>query len=331
VDETLRLKPDHVEAWNNRAAALRDLKRPGEALESCNKALALRPDYVPALRNLAALLCESFQVEEGMAVYVRQALLNQNGRAQAGDGLAHKERHDAEQRDYLTERNIAAPFHLEEGARLNGPAINPANALTIAAQWKDKNPQIVVVDDLLSPEALAGLQRFCRESTVWRRAYTNGYLGATPETGFACPLLAQIADELRGVFPTIFEAHPLRYLWGFKYDYSPSGIDVHADFAAINVNFWITPDEANLNPQSGGLVLWDVAAPKDWDVVKYNRDAAANRQFLEQAGARPITIPYRANRAVIFDSDLFHKTDRISFKPGYLNRRINVTMLYGDR
>ena len=42
-------------------------------------------------------------------------------------------------------------------------------------------------------------------------------------------------------------------------------------------------------------------------------------------------VPYRANRAVIFDSDLFHETDTIRFKDGYLNRRINVTMLYGRR
>jgi hypothetical protein len=34
---------------------------------------------------------------------------------------------------------------------------------------------------------------------------------------------------------------------------------------------------------------------------------------------------------VIFDSDLFHKTDQIAFKDGYLNRRINVTLLYGRR
>ena len=226
-----------------------------------------------------------------MAVYVRQALLNQNGRMQVGDELAHKERHDAEQREHLAERNIGAPFHLEEGARLNGPAINPANAVSIAAQWKDNRPQIVVVDDLLTPQALAGLQRFCRESTVWRRAYTNGYLGATPETGFACPLLAQIADELRGVFPAIFEAYPLRYLWGFKYDSSLSGIDVHADFAAINVNFWITPDQANLDPQSGGLVLWDVAAPKDWDVGKYNRDAGRTGNSWSRRGPSPSPFP----------------------------------------
>ena len=330
VDKALKLDPRNPEAWNNRGAALRALKRPEEALESCNKALALRPDYVPALRNVGALLCETFRVEEGLGVYARQAGLGA-AMPQEGDDLAHKQRHDAEQRDYLAARNIPSGFHLDEGGRVAGAAINGRNAAPIATQWAQKRPQIVVIDDFLSPEALAGLQRFCWDSTVWRKAYAEGYLGATPEAGFACPLLAQIAEELRGVFPTVFESHPLRYLWGFKYDSSLSGIDVHADFAAVNVNFWITPDEANLDPESGGLMLWDVAAPPDWDVVKYNRNATANREFLERAGANPITIPYRANRAVIFDSDLFHKTDRIAFKPGYLNRRINVTMLYGDR
>jgi hypothetical protein len=33
------------------------------------------------------------------------------------------------------------------------------------------------------------------------------------------------------------------------------GIGIHADFAAINVNFWITPDDANLDPKSGGIQL----------------------------------------------------------------------------
>jgi hypothetical protein len=245
--------------------------------------------------------------------------------------MPHKRQHDLEQRAHLAARDVKTAFHLEEGARGRGCAVNPDNAAFAAAQWAKNSPQIVVIDDLLMPEALAGLQRFCWDSTVWRKAYGEGYIGAVPESGFACPLLAQIADELRMVFPGIFEAHPLRYLWGFKYDSALAGIDVHADFAAVNVNFWITPDEANNDPQGGGLVLWDVAAPRDWDVVKYNRGARANRAYLEEMAARPVTIPYRANRAVIFDSDLFHKTDRIDFKPGYLNRRINVTMLYGDR
>ena len=105
----------------------------------------------------------------------------------------------------------------------------------------------------------------------------------------------------------------------------------HADFAAVNVNFWLTPDEANLDPASGGLVIWDKEAPLDWDFADYNRDPARIRQFLEGAGARRITVPHRQNRVVIFNSDLFHKTDDYRFRPGYENRRINVTLLYGYR
>ena len=110
-----------------------------------------------------------------------------------------------------------------------------------------------------------------------------------------------------------------------------SGINIHADFAAVNVNFWITPDQANLDAESGGLLIWDVAALLDWDFAKYNDNEAAIRSFLAQSGARAMTVPYRANRAVIFDSDLFHETDRIAFKGGYTNRRVNITLLYGRR
>ena len=189
----------------------------------------------------------------------------------------------------------------------------------------------VVIDNLLTEEGLEALRRFCWGSTVWRKPYRQGYLGAFTDAGFACPLLAQIADELREVFPTVVEDHGLVNTWGFKYDSSLSGIRIHADQAAVNVNFWITPDEGNLNPESGGMVIWDAAAPDDWEIERYNGDDDAVRAFLAEANAEAITVPYRANRAVIFDSDLFHETDKIEFAPGYLNRRINVTMLYGRR
>ena len=54
-------------------------------------------------------------------------------------------------------------------------------------------------------------------------------------------------------------------------------------------------------------------------------------KFLADAGDEPVRVPYRRNRVVIFDSDLFHHTDDLGFRSGYENRRINVTMLFGDR
>ena len=86
-----------------------------------------------------------------------------------------------------------------------------------------------MVDNLLTPAALEGLRRFCLETPMWRRSYDNGYLGAFPEQGFACPLLGQVAEELRDAYPAIFRAHPLLYMWGFKYDSQLTGINIHAD------------------------------------------------------------------------------------------------------
>ena len=40
-------------------------------------------------------------------------------------------------------------------------------------------------------------------------------------------------------------------------------------------------------------------------------------------------MPYRCNRAAIFDGMIVHSTDAFRFKDGYENRRINVTLLYG--
>ena len=101
----------------------------------------------------------------------------------------------------------------------------------------------------------------------------------------------------------------------------------------MNVNFWITPDEANLDPERGGLIIWDKPAPLEWTFAQYNNPNAGEtiRNYLAETGAKAITVPHRANRAVIFDSDLFHQTDEINFKEGYLNRRSNITMLYRRR
>jgi hypothetical protein len=238
-------------------------------------------------------------------------------------------RHDQEQHAY--QASIAEGSAGTAGERVAAAVRPDKRVVEIAAQWQSAKPQIAVIDNLLTPEALDGLRRFCLEAPIWRSSYKNGYLGAFPESGFACPLLGQIADELRKAFPAIFGGHPLHYMWGFKYDSQLTGINIHADEAAVNVNFWLTPDDANLDRESGGLVIWDVAAPLEWDFVKFNSDSEAIRDFLTRGSAKPIRVPYRANRAVIFDSDLFHETDALHFEDSYLNRRINVTMLYGRR
>lgn len=330
-DKALELAPNFVEAWIYRSAVLNAIQRFSESLASLDKALAIQPDNESALFARGAVLCESGRIAEGFSVY-REHAERVYGPHEffAPTDQAHKKRHDEEQRDYLAAEGIVnGKYHFADGARVVAHAVNPhPNA---EAQWEQSNPKMVVIDDFLSAEALEGVRRYCWGSTFWQSTYAAGYLGAVPEHGFGCPLLAQIAEELQSRFPAIFACHGLRQLWAFKYDSSLTGINVHADMAAVNVNFWITPNEANLDPDHGGMVIWDTAAPLDWNFAKYNGDIAAARAFLASTAAKSHTVPYRANRAVIFDSDLFHETDVCTFKEGYVNRRINVTMLFGRR
>lgn len=329
-DAALAMTPNAARIWSKRAATLYMLARFDEGLEAADRALVLSPNLPVALEMRGKILLEMNRIEEGLAS-LRQRGVDRNASAQAPE---HKARHDTEQRDYLAAQGVtveAGKLYIAGGERILGPAVNPANAEIVAKTWAEADPQIVVIDDLLTPEGLEALRRFCLGSTMWERAYDNGYLGALPESGFAAPLLAQIAEELSATFPTVIGDHGLRLLWGFKYDSTLKGITIHADQAAVNVNFWITPDEANLNPDRGGLVIYDANAPADWEAADYNGNDPRVWDFLKRANAKPVTVPYRVNRAVIFDSDLFHETDLLEFKEGYLNRRINVTMLFGRR
>ena len=223
------------------------------------------------------------------------------------------------------------PLHLPEAPAAAAGAVNPGlDTGAIERTWRESAPNLAVVDDFLSEDALERLWRFCLDATVWYQV-KRGYLGAYLVDGFATRLALQIADELRERLPGIFAPHRLEQLWAYKYDSRLQGIGTHADFAAVNVNFWLTPEEANRDPGSGGLIVHTARAPSDWAFRTYNADSARMARFLEDAGGEAVTVPYRRNRVVIFDSDLFHRTADLDFRPGYENRRINVTMLFGER
>ncbi len=158
------------------------------------------------------------------------------------------------------------PFHIVSAPRIEGPALNPdLDVAVITARYFNTGPGIAQFDDMLTKPALLSLRRFMLESTIWFHIeHPEGYVGAYLIDGLGCPLLLQIAEELRRAFPDIFKHHRLKQLWAYRYDAQMDGINLHADDAAVNVNFWITPDEANLNPKRGGLIVYKVEAPRNW-------------------------------------------------------------------
>lgn len=210
----------------------------------------------------------------------------------------------------------------------------------IEREWFGEDPQhqqegIVVLDDVLSPQALQKVRQLLLESTVWyqtRRAKSGRYTGAYLSDGLHDRILMEMALELSDRLPRIFEGHPLNFLWAYKYDPDyATGINIHADEAAVNVNCWLTPNEANLDPTSGGLVVYTAKPPADWNYQHYNGNPNFIKEnLLKHTNYANVTVPHRQNRCVLFDSALFHNTDKLDFKKGYENRRINLTFLYGQ-
>ncbi len=344
----IALKPDYVDAQHNLGNALLDAGNTSEAVQAYEAATQVRrrPGAAPPGVDVLAKIGPSklrhdieqlrYLIEHGRLSPDQNSVVADYEAALATLPANMKEPTStllpADLRARLTPVYNRMVFRPPAESESGGAVSAQLDAPAIEADYRRNAPGIIFVDGFLTAEALASLRRFCLESTVWFESrYANGYLGAFLDDGFCCPLLLQIADELRRTLPGIFGRHTLRKLWAFKYDARLSGIPMHADFAAINVNFWVTPDDANLDPDGGGMTVWDKEAPLSWDFAKYNNDQEALRRFLADSQARSIEIPHRQNRVVIFNSNLIHETASLRFRDGYENRRINITMLYGKR
>ena len=235
------------------------------------------------------------------------------------------------------EINDLLPFYRSDYTyktkKISGSCINPnKNWQEVEDKYLNGSNQIIYIDDFLSEEALQELREFCLVSKVWNREYKNKYLGAFSNSGFISPIHLQIAIDLKKQLPKLFGPHRVAKIWGFKYDSKMGkGINVHADAAIHNLNFWITPDEYNNNKNSGGLKVYDTPAPEKWSFEDYNSNKHNIYQFLKDNNANCTNVSYKSNRAVLFNSSYFRETDEIDFKDEYEGRRIANTYLFGSR
>ena len=206
---------------------------------------------------------------------------------------------------------------------------------TIENEFLSSPAPVVCLDDFLGPEALQELRRFCLEATIYFGSDAAGFVSSNVTNGFNCGLLYQIAEALKRRLPRVIGSQFLTNMWVYRHQAQGKGVHAHTDDGAVTFNFWITPDAANVDADRGGLVVYKKEQPLDWDWMEYNKRKNAPHiqkritTFLESAES--IAIPYRANRALMFRSNLFHASDEFHFKEGFENRRINISMLFGER
>ena len=196
----------------------------------------------------------------------------------------------------------------------------------------ESTPPVVVIDNLLTPPAIDALRTLVTEATVFTDGRPWGGVGARIGKGLCSHALLRVARELSDALPNVLCGRALKSAWAFKYDQASGsrpggGIGLHADAAAVNLNLWIAEDDAS-GATSGGLRIWPGRAPDSWPFESF-QDVDAIRSFL--GASKPQLVAHRPNRLVLFDSSLFHQTDPGTFRPGYLNRRVSLTMLFGRR
>jgi Tetratricopeptide repeat len=338
-DRAAKLDPQHYEAhralgflWlaqGERGRALDHLARTYELRRGDDRTPIARKSLTTATRHKLEHDAEQFlYVSQRSRERLRFELLARSYRAVAAQ-LANEVTALSDAQIDVLGADYNTPIHLRAAPEVAGCAVNDrVDPAALAAQFDAQGA--VSVDELLTPPALYSLWRFLLESTIWHDfSHIDGFVASYLEDGLACPLLLQIADDLRHAFPEILGEHPLSQAWAFKGLRPQAAVDTHADDAAVSVNFWITPTEANLNPGHGGLAVCRAPPPDDWEIKDYDGDQGRIVSFLEQRTQDSLVVPYRQNRAVLFRSHLFHYSDHPEFGSGYENHRINLTLLYG--
>jgi len=227
--------------------------------------------------------------------------------------------------DYNTAINVRAAPELPARA-----VSERRDQATIMRLFRERQGGAVYFDELLTAPALIRLKQYLLGSTIWHDfSHIGGFVASYLEDGLASPLLLQVADEIRQVFPELFAKRPLSQAWAFKALRPGAAVDGHADDAGISVNFWLTPDAANLDPEHGGLAVCRTPPPAEWQIESYDNDSGQIAGLMAEHAADTLYVPYRENRAVLFQSRLFHRSDAPQFAQGYENHRINITMLFG--
>jgi hypothetical protein len=231
-----------------------------------------------------------------------------------------------------------APYGLNVSA-LTGPDYNRMyhvripSAVVGDALNKNLSPSIstgthTVYDSVLSNEALDEVLAFCRESHVFHLA-RHGYILGDENGGYGSDALLRIAEELQSSMNNQLGSYKLRRMMARKYESVWSGSDLRSEDAAVTVLLWVTPDRANLDRTSGGLLVYQEPAPCQSDCDKrFNSNSGQTELFARQS-ANPAIIPYQANRAIVLKGNVAYASQPSKFVNQFEDQRIMLSFLFG--
>ncbi|GGA58704.1 hypothetical protein GCM10007416_34860 [Kroppenstedtia guangzhouensis] len=181
--------------------------------------------------------------------------------------------------------------------------------------------EYVVLDNLLEGDICVQLQKKLVNHWGWHyRHPTRKHLHNNN------PRLEEVYEidrEIRRNLPTIFDGLEYEKHWAIMNNQNTQAV-IHADSVDLVLSIWLTPDEYNLDPDTGGLILYDVQKPRD-----FMEGFIADQYLKEHTQGKKVIIPYKYNRAVLFNPLTLHRTDDVHFASDRgIYHRINLTIAY---
>ncbi len=197
----------------------------------------------------------------------------------------------------------------------------------VERQYIETSPyNYAVMDDFLTPEACTQVRQAIVENKGW--SFMNWQAEELFIRNFDLPAAEQIAQAMVQLVPGILANLVMVQHIAFMHQRN-NGLCPHSDTGLVTLDIWLTPDDYNLDPDTGGLLLYDVKRTSDQDIHQFNARPWCVEYYEQNTRGGNAKVGYRFNRAILFDARNFHASDRMRFaSDGAHTYRINYALLF---
>ena len=197
------------------------------------------------------------------------------------------------------------------------------------AEFAEASPvNHVVLDNFFTDSMLDSIRQSLRADGGWRQKNWQVRQLFCKEPPL--PQLEDIVGAIKDGLGAIANGLELVKHWAVVC-HENEGLHVHADNARIAVNVWLTPDDFNSDPSTGGMVLLDLLRPAEMPVHEFNAMPWSGQYVKESGKRKEQRIPYRSNRAIVFDARAFHFSEDVAFAgDDFDSMRLGLTLAFDN-
>ncbi|MDQ3802526.1 MAG: hypothetical protein M3416_01530 [Acidobacteriota bacterium] len=208
-------------------------------------------------------------------------------------------------------------------------SINEQDWEAIEAQYAETSPyNYAVIDDFLAPDACSEVRAHLINNKGWAFMNVEGPQPVLVVRNFNLPLIHEIASALIGRLAGVLGGLSLVEHSAFM-NRSNNGLSIHSDNGLATLNIYLTPDEFNLDPEAGGLWLYDVKRGENQALHEFNSQPWCTEYFERHTKGGAVRIGYAFNRAILFDARTLHAAERMRFAGGSVaSHRLNLALRF---